>query len=255
MKPHYVVGLGEVLWDVLPGGKKLGGAPANFAFHVSGLGLDGIALSAVGRDGLGQETMRALDDKRLAYSLQLSDMPTSTVQVSLDGAGVPQYDIVEGVAWDDLKYDDAFARIASECACVCFGTLAQRSAASRSCIRAFLGAVPEGALKVFDINLRQNYYSEGGHTRVPVAGRRAQAQRRRGQDSRRHVRLPQPCARRRLPEAAGRRGAQVRHSDLRHRRKLRGLRRQGASTIPPWWRWSTPWAPAIHSRPHSAPRS
>lgn len=160
MKPHYVVGLGEVLWDVLPGGKKLGGAPANFAFHVSGLGLDGIALSAVGRDGLGQETMRALDEKRLAYSLQLSDRPTSTVQVSLDGAGVPQYDIVEGVAWDDLKYDDAFARIASECACVCFGTLAQRSAASRSCIRAFLGAVPEGALKVFDINLRQNYYSE-----------------------------------------------------------------------------------------------
>ena len=160
MKPHYVVGLGEVLWDVLPGGKKLGGAPANFAFHVSGLGLDGIALSAVGRDGLGQETMRALDEKRLAYSLQLSDRPTSTVQVSLSGAGIPEYNIVEGVAWDALKFDDAFTRIAAECSCVCFGTLAQRSRASRECIQAFLDAMPAGSLKVYDINLRQNYYSE-----------------------------------------------------------------------------------------------
>ena len=132
MKAHFVVGLGEILWDMLPSGKKLGGAPANFAYHVSAFGLDGIALSAIGCDELGREIEEALDSVRLASSLQKNDRPTSTVQVSLDGAGVPQYDIVEGVAWDDLKYDDAFARIASECACVCFGTLAQRAAKSRA---------------------------------------------------------------------------------------------------------------------------
>lgn len=160
MKAHFVVGLGEILWDMLPSGKKLGGAPANFAYHVYAFGLDGIALSAIGCDELGREIEEALDSVRLASSLQKNDRPTSTVQVSLSGAGIPEYNIVEGVAWDALKFDDAFARIAAECSCVCFGTLAQRSRASRECIQAFLDAMPAGSLKVYDINLRQNYYSE-----------------------------------------------------------------------------------------------
>ena len=159
MKAHFVVGLGEILWDMLPSGKKLGGAPANFAYHVSAFGLDGIALSAIGCDELGREIEEALDSVRLASSLQKNDRPTSTVQVSLSGAGIPEYNIVEGVAWDALKFDDAFTRIAAECSCVCFGTLAQRSRASRECIQAFLDAMPAGSLKVYDINLRQNFYS------------------------------------------------------------------------------------------------
>lgn len=160
MKKTYVAGLGEILWDMLPSGKKLGGAPANFAWHVAGLGLDGIALSAVGHDALGDEIVRSLDNVHLAHSLQLSDKPTSTVEVALNASGVPQYNIVEGVAWDGLRFDDEFARIAPECSCVCFGTLAQRNSVSRECIHAFLDAMPSGSLKVFDINLRQNYYSE-----------------------------------------------------------------------------------------------
>lgn len=160
MKAHYVVGLGEILWDMLPSGKKLGGAPANFAYHASGFGLDGIALSAIGRDALGREIEEALASAGLACSLQLGGLPTSTVQVSLSGAGVPEYNIVEGVAWDGLEFDADFARIASESSCVCFGTLAQRSLASRKCIQAFLDAMPQDSLKVYDINLRQNYYSE-----------------------------------------------------------------------------------------------
>lgn len=160
MKKKYIAGLGEILWDMLPSGKKLGGAPANFAWHVAGLGLEGIALSAVGRDALGDEIIRTLDGVHLPHSLQLSAKPTSTVEVSLNPAGVPQYNIVEGVAWDGLRFDDEFARIAPECSCVCFGTLAQRNPVSRECIHAFLDAMPADSLKVFDINLRQSYYSE-----------------------------------------------------------------------------------------------
>lgn len=160
MKAHFVVGLGEILWDMLPSGKKLGGAPANFAYHASCFGLDGMALSAIGRDELGREIEEALDSTGLASSLQKNDRPTSTVRVSLSGAGIPEYNIVEGVAWDALSFDEGFARIASECSCVCFGTLAQRSRASRECIQAFLDAMPGDSLKVYDINLRQNYYSE-----------------------------------------------------------------------------------------------
>ena len=160
MKPRIVVGLGEILWDLLPSGKRLGGAPANFAYHVSAFGLDGMALSATGRDELGREIVATLDSAGLSHSLQLNDRPTGTVRVTLGGAGIPEYDIVEDVAWDRLRFDDAFAGIAAECSCVCFGTLAQRSPVSRECIRSFLDAVPEDSLRIYDINLRQRYYSE-----------------------------------------------------------------------------------------------
>lgn len=158
MKP-YVVGLGEVLWDVLPEGKKLGGAPANFAYHVSQFGYDAMAISAVGKDALGDETLAALDEKKLNYLMPRVDYPTGTVQVTLDDEGVPTYVIREGVAWDNIPFTAELEDLAQHTSAVCFGSLAQRSAESRATVRSFLSAMPEGALKIFDINLRQNFYT------------------------------------------------------------------------------------------------
>lgn len=156
-----VVGIGELLWDVFPTGKKLGGAPANFAYHVSRFGLDSLVVSAIGLDDLGEETVQALEEHDLRYHLDRLEEPTGTVQVTLDGNGVPQYEIKTGVAWDNIPYTKELAAIASECQAVCFGSLAQRSPVSRETIGWFLDAVPADCLKVFDINLRQAFYSKG----------------------------------------------------------------------------------------------
>ena len=156
---EYIVGIGEVLWDVFPTGRKLGGAPANFAYHVSQFGLEGLAVSAVGRDGLGEETLEALRGHGLHFHMDRVEEPTGTVQVTLDEKGVPQYEIKTGVAWDNIPYTRELARIASCTKAVCFGSLAQRSPVSRETIGWFLDAVPEGCLKVFDINLRQQFYT------------------------------------------------------------------------------------------------
>lgn len=162
MNENYVVGIGEVLWDVLPEGKKLGGAPANFACHVSRFGLNGLVISAVGKDKLGDEIINVFNQKRLEYQLEKTDFPTGTVEVTLDNAGVPQYDIKENVAWDNISFTEGIRQIASRTQAVCFGSLAQRSQNSRRSINAFLDSMPdsEDSLKVFDINLRQNFYSE-----------------------------------------------------------------------------------------------
>ena len=98
MNKRYVVGLGEVLWDVLPDGKKLGGAPANFAYHAGQFGLDTLAVSALGKDALAEETIAALDDRSLKYLLPRVDYPTGTVQVTLTVDGIPTYEIKENVA-------------------------------------------------------------------------------------------------------------------------------------------------------------
>ena len=111
---QYIVGIGEVLWDVFPTGKKLGGAPANFAYHVSQFGLDGLAISAVGRDALGEETINALDEHGLHYHMDRVEEPTGTVQVSLDEQGVPQYEIKTGVAWDNITYTKELVSIATD---------------------------------------------------------------------------------------------------------------------------------------------
>ena len=158
MKP-YVVGLGEVLWDVLPEGKKLGGAPANFAYHVSQFGYDTMAVSAVGHDVLGDETLEALNEKQLNFCMPRVDYPTGTVQVTLDDEGVPTYVIREGVAWDNIPFTAELEDLAHHTSAVCFGSLAQRSPESQATIQAFLKALPENALKIFDINLRQNFYT------------------------------------------------------------------------------------------------
>ncbi len=162
MEKRYVVGLGEVLWDVLPEGKKLGGAPANFAYHAGQfLGSDNtIAISALGDDKLAEETLEALREHNLNDLLPRVPYPTGTVQVQLDEQGVPTYDIKENVAWDNIPFDDDIRHIAENCRAVCFGSLAQRNVVSRTTIQKFLDATPDDCLKIFDINLRQQFYTK-----------------------------------------------------------------------------------------------
>ena len=155
-----IIGLGEILWDMLPTGKQLGGAPANFAYHVCRLGGNGWAVSAISDDELGREIKNTLSTKKLNTILEEVNEPTGTVQVTLNAAGVPTYDITEGVAWDHIPFTERIGDLAKETSAVCFGTLAQRSQESRSTIHEFIENMPAGSLKVYDINLRQNYYDE-----------------------------------------------------------------------------------------------
>lgn len=156
----YVVGLGEILWDCLPEGKKLGGAPANFAFHAGLLGAETIAISAIGKDALGDEILRELDTNGLKYLMPRTEQPTGTVQVQLDDKGIPTYEIKTDVAWDNIPFLPEMEQLASKCDCVCFGSLAQRSKVSRNTIKDFLRHTPEKCLKIFDINLRQQFYTK-----------------------------------------------------------------------------------------------
>ena len=155
----FVIGIGEALWDMLPEGKKLGGAPANFAYHACQFGLEGMAVSAIGQESRGEEIVEALEAHHLPYHLDRVEYPTGTVQVTLDQQGVPQYEIKTDVAWDNIPYTKELAALAADCKAVCFGSLAQRNAVSRESIGLFLQAVPEDCLKVFDINLRQDFYN------------------------------------------------------------------------------------------------
>ncbi len=155
-----IVGLGEALWDCLPEGRQLGGAPANFAYHASQFGYDAYAVSAVGADALGRETLAEFDAKGLKYEMPQVEYPTGTVQVALDESGVPAYDIKEGVAWDNIPFTPRLEDMARRCRAVCFGSLAQRNEASRQTIYRFLDATPKDCLRIFDINLRQNFYSK-----------------------------------------------------------------------------------------------
>ena len=159
---RFVVGLGEVLWDVLPEGKKLGGAPANFAYHAGQfLGMDNtMAISALGDDPLAAETIEALKKNKLNYLLPRVHYPTGTVQVTLDGQGIPSYEIKENVAWDNIPFNVEIANIALNCQAVCFGSLAQRNSVSRTTIQQFLDATPADCLRIFDINLRQHFYNK-----------------------------------------------------------------------------------------------
>lgn len=159
MDKELIVGLGEALWDVLPDGKKLGGAPANFAFHAGQFGLETVAVSALGQDRLGDETIDALEEKGLRYIMPRIPYPTGTVQVTLDEQGVPTYDIKENVAWDNIPFTPDMEEAAAACRAVCFGSLAQRNIVSRSTIKRFIEHTPAGCLRIFDINLRQNFYT------------------------------------------------------------------------------------------------
>lgn len=162
MKEQFVIGMGEALWDVLPSGKKMGGAPANFAYHVSQFGIDSVAVSALGDDELGAELLSEYAKVGLAVSMEKLSYPTGTVQVSVDERGIPSYDICQGVAWDNIALNDELKALAQKATVVCFGSLAQRNKCSRDTINAFIDLMPddEEHLKVFDINLRQSWYSK-----------------------------------------------------------------------------------------------
>ena len=160
--PNIIVGIGELLWDKLPAGKKLGGAPANFAYHVSQLGLPSCAISAIGNDSDGDEILAEIGTKNIDTLISKVDFPTGTVDVTMSGNGIPSYKINTNVAWDNIPFNDKTAEIASNTIAVCFGALAQRSETSRNTIAQFINAMPNSAetLKIFDINLRQNFYSK-----------------------------------------------------------------------------------------------
>lgn len=162
MNKKVVVGMGEALWDVLPEGKKIGGAPANFAYHISQFGLDSCVVSAVGDDALGAEIVENFDKKDLKHLIATVPYPTGTVQVEIDQAGIPQYEIKENVAWDNIPYTAHLENLAGRTRAVCFGSLAQRNVVSRSTINRFLDAMPhdEDNLIVFDVNLRQGFYNK-----------------------------------------------------------------------------------------------
>ena len=159
---NLVVGMGEALWDVLPEGKKIGGAPANFAYHVSQFGLPSCVVSAVGDDALGHEIIDNLTSKGLSLLIAEVPYPTGTVQVEIDPAGIPQYEIKENVAWDNIPFTDTLEDLARNTQAVCFGSLAQRNVVSRETINRFLAVMPDNdsTLRVFDVNLRQGFYTK-----------------------------------------------------------------------------------------------
>jgi len=159
---RFVVGLGEALWDCLPEGKKLGGAPANFAYHAGQfLGQENtLAVSALGEDSLADETEASLKEHGLNYLMPRVPYPTGTVQVTLSGDGIPTYDIKENVAWDNIPFTPEIEEVARNCKAVCFGSLAQRNVVSRENIHRFLDATPADCMKIFDINLRQQFYTK-----------------------------------------------------------------------------------------------
>jgi len=155
-----VVGIGELLWDLLPGGKQLGGAPSNFAYISSLLGSRAAVVSRVGNDDLGREALARVKALGLdASCIQLDEHhPTGTVHVSVDPQGLPEFKIVRDVAWDHIEWNAAVQQLATRADVVCFGSLAQRQEPSRSTIHRFLRATRESCLRIFDVNLRQNFY-------------------------------------------------------------------------------------------------
>ncbi|MCL5099166.1 MAG: carbohydrate kinase [Candidatus Omnitrophica bacterium] len=157
-----IFGIGEVLWDLLPTGKQLGGAPANFAYHAQALGADARLISRVGNDSLGREILARLKSLGMAMDgIGIDDTsPTGTVSVDLSADGQPHFTIHENVAWDRLTADDNTRRALADADAVCFGSLAQRLEPARSSIRSLVSAAPPDSLRIFDINLRQQFYSK-----------------------------------------------------------------------------------------------
>ncbi len=156
-----VVGLGEVLWDLLPAGKQLGGAAANFAYHAQTLGAAAKLVSTVGDDGLGKEMLEKLGDMQMAVDCVTvhPTAPTGTVSIALTENGQPQYTIRENVAWDYITPNELARATVARADAICFGTLAQRSAVSRAAIRSLVASTRPAAYRVFDVNLRQNFFS------------------------------------------------------------------------------------------------
>lgn len=159
-RKYKVAGIGEVLWDQLPQGDLLGGAPANVAYHANQLGAESYIVSAVGKDKLGNEIISRLSTKGINLLINQIVYPTGTVKVTLDKMGVPNFVITKDVAWDYIELTNESINLAKQLDAVCFGSLAQRNEVSNKAISEFIKLVPENALKIFDINLRQNLYSK-----------------------------------------------------------------------------------------------
>lgn len=160
-KKYKVAGIGELLWDVLPSGKQAGGAPFNFAYHACQSGCESYVFSAVGNDDLGQELL--LKASQIGVNgkyIQENNYPTSTVTITLNSQGHPDYTIHENVAWDFMRWNADMNELAKDLDAVCFGSLAQRNPVSAQVIHSFLEALNPECLKVFDINLRQQYYNK-----------------------------------------------------------------------------------------------
>ncbi len=162
MNKPIVIGAGELLWDMLPGGKELGGAPANFAWHASQLGGQGIVYSAVGKDQLGNEIIDLLSKRGMdtRFVSQLEEYPTGRVDVQVDSSGVPEYTIETNVAWDKIPLCNQRSELVNQASAFCFGALAQRDSVSFHTIQCLLDELPVNCLKIFDINLRQTFYSK-----------------------------------------------------------------------------------------------
>ncbi len=161
MSQLLMLGIGEILWDLLPAGRQLGGAPANFAYHAHALGANGVPVSCVGRDALGVEILARLVALGLdpAHIAVAPERPTGTVQVALSTEGKPTFTIMPDVAWDFIALSPALLALAARADAICFGSLAQRAVGSRDTIRACVRQAPATALRIFDINLRQSFYS------------------------------------------------------------------------------------------------
>jgi len=157
---HTIVGLGEILWDLFPAGRQLGGAPANFAYITSLLGNRGITASRLGQDDLGRAATVRLKELGLDTMFLQKDPqhPTGTVRVEVDPKGQPCFEISQSVAWDFLEWTPQWQEVAAEADAVCFGSLAQRSPQSQSTIRSCLRATRPQCLRVFDVNLRQKFF-------------------------------------------------------------------------------------------------
>lgn len=158
---HSIVGIGEVLWDLLPTGAKLGGAPCNFACHAKQLGAIASVVSCVGKDDLGARATREIRERGVnVNAIDQCERDTGTVEVKLDAQGHPTYRILPDVAWDYLTWSESLAALASATDAVCFGTLGQRYDVSRQTIRRFLSATPQRALRLLDINLRRPFFDD-----------------------------------------------------------------------------------------------
>ena len=156
-----ILGIGELVWDMFPSGKQLGGAPVNFAYFAKELGAEAYPVAALGSDELGDEAMEVVRPSGLKLDfIQRNSLPTSRVLVTTDEEGVPQYEIVENVAWDAMECTPEILDLASQADVICWGSLAQRSRKSRESILAMVDAARENCLRVFDINLRQKFYSK-----------------------------------------------------------------------------------------------
>lgn len=159
MENSKVIGFGEVLWDILPEQKHLGGAPANVAFHCQQFGVSSCIVSAIGNDALGSELLNTLEQKNVNFDLQKSDLPTGSVLVDMKN-GIPSYTIVEPVAWDDIKISDSILAEVKNTNAICFGSLAQRNETTRSTLYDMLNHSSPTTIKVFDMNIRKPFINK-----------------------------------------------------------------------------------------------